>query len=152
MKIDRENFHIFWMTWKTLMSFSGMMWLIIKLKVISKPRFPALFERYVFDQTLTSFWVLKIYCLEIWFSIFGMIMMVCWSSLFIKGTWRACINSHFSGAFVFKTVRRFLKLLETIVLFNIINLIWWLTSCLVKVLLLCMCVRVCVCINVCIPF
>ena len=66
-------------------------------------------------------------------------------SLFIKGAWCACINSHFSGAFVFKTVRRFLKLLETIVLFNIINMIWWLTSCSVKVLLLCMCVCVCMC-------
>ena len=80
--------------------------------------------------------------------------MLCWSSLFIIGVSCTCINSHFNGAFVFETVRRFLILLEIIVLFSIINIIWWLTSCLGKELLLCMCVCVCVyiCMNVCIPF
>ena len=45
INIDGENFHIFWMTWRILMKFSGKMWRMIILKVTKNQGFTLSLER-----------------------------------------------------------------------------------------------------------
>ena len=51
VKIDGENFHIFWMTWGISMKFSGIMSLMIILKVTKKTEIYLPSRRYIFRKT-----------------------------------------------------------------------------------------------------
>ena len=48
VNIDRENYHIFWTTWRISMNFSGKMWLTTVLKFTKKQGFTLSLEDQLF--------------------------------------------------------------------------------------------------------
>ena len=50
VNIDRENYHIFWTTWRISMNFSGKMWLTTVLKFTKKQGFTLSLEDPLFEK------------------------------------------------------------------------------------------------------